>query len=88
LVLREVLPDTPGLAGRRQARVAHSQRGDFQSGRQVAFLESRRNAQDIGDIVEAECRIVWRKERADIDVKAKKVADGVSILRSIQTMER
>ena len=68
-------------------RIANSQRRDLHGSGEVAFLEPGRDAQDIGDIVEAERGIVRGQERADVDIKGKQVANGVCILGSIETMK-
>ncbi len=85
-VLRRVLTDAERLARRPAARVADRQRADLARRRQVPLEQHGRNAQRVGDVVEAVCRIVWRKQRGRIDVEREQVADGVGILGAIQPM--
>ena len=79
LVLREVLTHAVGLGRRCPRQVTDRERADLRS-RRVSFLERRRHAEHVGDVVEAVRGIVRRQERRRIDVERQQIADGVRVL--------
>ena len=87
LVLRKILPDAPGLAARRDLRIAYRERADFQRRVEVMFLKRRRYAQRVGDVVEAKRGIVRRQQGSGVDVQCQQIANRVGILGAIQTVQ-
>ena len=67
--------------------IADRQGADLLGRRQIALLQRRRDAQHVGDIVEAVRRIVGRQQRRDVDVEREHVADRVGVLGAVQAME-
>ncbi len=88
LILREILARTIGLAARRNAGLADGQRAHAARGRQVSLEQGRRDAEDVGDVVEAVARIVGRQERGGVDLERQQVSDRVGVLRAVQTMQQ
>ena len=70
----------PGETG-----VADGQRADAIGGDEIALEQRRRRAQQIGDVVEAERRVVGRQQRRDVDVEREQVAHRVRVLAAIET---
>ena len=84
LVLAQVLVDLEDLRGRLERGIAHRQPGDLARGGQVPLGQHRRDRQHVGDVVEAEARIVRRQQRSLVDVEREQVADGVGVLGPVQ----
>ena len=81
--------DVVGLDRRAGQRPAQRLTRDFLRGRHVPIQECRRNRQHIGNVVEPVLiGIVGGKQRADVDLDAEEIADGVGVLRAVQAMHR
>ena len=61
---------------------------DLRGRRDVALDQRRRDAEHVGDVVEAGRRIVGRQQRADVDVEREQIADGVRVLGAVQPVQR
>ena len=70
-VLRKILTDPVGVAGRTFAGIANRQRADFFRGGQIALLQRRRDAQHVGDVVEAVGGVIGRQQRRDVHIHAR-----------------
>ena len=55
--------------------------------RQIALLQRRRDAEHVGDIVEAVGRIVGRQQRRDVDVEREQIANRVGVFGAVEAME-
>ncbi len=76
------------LGTRARGRNADREAADLGGGRQVAFDLRGRDREGRAVVVESTLeRIVGRKQRGDVDVDGKKVADGVVVLDAVETME-
>ncbi len=87
-VLRRVLTDAEGLAGRLRFRIADRQRRDLVGRRQIALEQDRRHAERVGDVVEAVRRIVGRQHRRGVDVEREQIANRVGVFHAIQPMNQ
>ena len=88
-VLDQQPRDVVGLDRRAGQRPAQRLTRDFLRGRHVPIQERRRNRQHVGDVVEPVLiGIVGGKQRADVDLDAEEIADGVGVLRAVQAMHR
>ena len=83
-VLRLVLAHAVDLACGRDIASAKRERGDALRRRQIAFEQDRRDAEDVGVVVEAGARVVRRQERRGVDLQREEVANRVGVLRAIQ----
>ena len=54
----------------------------------VSLDERGRDAEHVGDVVEPGRGVVWRQQRADIDVEREQIANGVRVFGAVQTMQR
>ena len=86
--LRRVLAHAIDLAHRRRLRVADRERADAAGCREIALEQHGRQAQHIGDVVEAGARIIGRQQRSRVDLEGQQVADGVGVLGAVQTMDQ
>ena len=86
-VLLQVLVDGEDLGRRGEVRVAHREPADLPRRRQVALGQHGRHRQHVGDVVEAEARVVGRQQRPGVDVEGEQVADGVGVLGAVQTVD-
>ena len=57
------------------------------AGRQIALQQHRRDAEHVGDVVEARARIVRGQQRRDVDVEGEQVANRVGVLGAIQAVD-
>ena len=68
-------------------RIADRETADLGRGRDVGLHQRRRDAQHVGDVVEAFARVVARKQRRGIDRQIEQIADGVGVFRAIEAMQ-
>ncbi len=68
--------------------IADGQAADLAGRAQVALHQLRREALDVGDVVEAGADGVGREPRGDVHLEAEEVLDGGGVLRAIQPLER
>ena len=85
-VLRFVLLDAVDLTRRRDITLAKRERRDALRRREIAFEQHRRNAEDVGVVVEAGARIIRRQQRGGVDLDGQQIANGVRVFRAVQTM--
>ncbi|OLC42737.1 MAG: hypothetical protein AUH43_21880 [Acidobacteria bacterium 13_1_40CM_65_14] len=85
--LRHRPADLVGDGGRAGIAVADREAADLARCAQVAFHQRRREALDVGDVVEAGADRVGRQERAHVDVDADHVADRARVLGAVQALE-
>ncbi len=88
LILRQVLANAECLGDRRCVDVADGQTANRLGGRQVSFLERRRHAQHIGDVVEAVRGVVRREQRGDVYVEREQIANRVRVLGAIEAVQQ
>ena len=86
-VLGQILPHAVRLAHRTAAEIPDRQRADFPGRGQIALLQRRRDAQDVGDVVETVRGVVRRQQRCCVDVRREQIADGVRVLGPIESMQ-
>ena len=87
LVLRPVLPDEIRLRAGADARLAHGERADALSRRDIAFDEHRRQSEHVGHVVEAEGGIIGRQEPRDVDLHIQQIANRVGVFSPVQAMD-
>ena len=88
-VLNQQPRDVVGLDRRARQRPAQRLARDFLRGRHVPIEQCRRNRQHIGDVVEPVLiGIVGGQQRADVDLDAEEIADGVRVLGAVQAVHR
>src|SRR5262245_33281111 len=88
VALREVRRRSIDLRERNHRRIAHRKTADFARGRQILLEERGRDLQYVGDVVEAVAFVVGGEQFGDIDVEVEKVANRVTVLGPIETMQR
>ena len=86
-ILREVAGHAIHGAIESNRRIADRQPADPGGRGHVSLDERRRDAEHIGDVVEAGRGVVWRQQRADVDVEREQIANGVRLLGPVQTMQ-
>ena len=87
LVLREVLADAERVAAGADVGIADGQGRDLHRRRHVFFLQRRRDAEHVRDVVEAVGGVVGRQERGDVDVEVEQVAHRVRVLAAVQAVQ-
>ena len=87
LVLREVLADAERVAAGGKVGIADGHSRDLHGGGHVLFLQGRRDAEHVRDVVEAVRGVVGRQERRDVDFEVEQVAHRVRILGAVQAVE-
>ena len=55
---------------------------------EILLEQRRRDAQHAGDVVEPVALVVGRQQIGDVDLQVEQIADGVAVLRAIETMDR
>ena len=70
--------------GRSDGRIADRRFGDLARSEHVALQQSRRQRQDVGDVVEAVAQIVGRQQLAAVDLQGQQVPDGIGVLGAVQ----
>ena len=85
LPLRQVLPYGVGLAAGADARVADGHRADLARRGEIRLQQRRRAALRVGDVVEAERRVVGRQQRRHVHVEPQQIADGVGVHWTLST---
>jgi hypothetical protein len=88
LGLRRVAADAVRLGAGGDRWASDGECADLRRCGEIALEQGRRQAQDLGDVVEPFRRIVGRQEGGRVDLERQQIADGVGILRAIQTMDR
>jgi hypothetical protein len=84
LILGSILGHAIRMRLRAQLGVANGQSADSIGGRKISLLEHRREAQDVGNVVEPESGIVGRKQRRRVDVQVEEIANGVGVLGPVE----
>ena len=88
LVLPEAARDVEGLDGRTGPRIADGEPADLLRREHIPLEESRRNREDVSDVVEPVVRLVGRQQRSRVDVQREQVPNRVGVLHLIQAMIR
>ena len=83
-VLRQVLAHGIGVAADADAEITDRDRADLTRGRQIRLQQCRRAALRIGDVVEAERRVVGRQQRRHVHIEPQQIADRIAVLGAIQ----
>ena len=87
LVLLLVLCRPIGLGDSGRWRAAEREVADRPARRQIPLEQRLRHAEHAANVVEPEAGIVSRQEVIDVDLEREQIADGVAILRPVQTMQ-
>ena len=67
--------------------IADCESADLHRRGDVALNQSRRNAQCVGDIVKTFIGVVGWKQRRDVDLQVKQIANRVGVFGSVQAMQ-
>ena len=88
VVLRQIGGHPEDIVVRSRRRRSDGGAADVLCGGKVSLHQRRRDLENAGYVVEAIARAISRKQRRHVDVDAEKVANRVSVLGPVQTVER
>jgi hypothetical protein len=88
LVLGEILPHAVRLGRRTLVHVTDSELADLLGRGEVTLLKRWRDAENVGNVVEAVRRIVGGQQRRDVHLEREEVPDRVGVLGAVQTAEQ
>jgi hypothetical protein len=73
---------------RRHGLVADGKPADLERRRDVPLNERRRHGERFGEVIEALTRSIGRQQHVDVDIERQQIADGVGVLRAVQSVQR
>src|SRR5262245_43872490 len=88
LVLTEITFHRIGDLGRCRVALSDGEPADLRRRRYVSLEQRGRNAEHVGDVVEAVTRVVCREQSGGVDLQREQVSYRVGVLNPVHAVER